>query len=271
MLAVLFVAVLNLPESVSRAVKHSVREALAPLQDALAGFWRSVHEGVESARGLGTIYEENKRLAGEVATLQNTVNDLRSLERVNNDLRKQLDFHARAPRALIACEIISRNPDGWWQTLRLNKGTAEGVQPDLAVISLEGLVGKTVDVSEHTADVLLIADPGCKVSAQIPRSGSFGVLSGRGPSWRGQVVCKLEFINKNVPIQAGDEVITSGLGGIFPKGLRIGYVDRVVMDESGLYQRAEVISKADIGALQYVFVVKTPRVDGLFETGAAAK
>ena len=229
-----------------------------------------MHEGASHVRGLGSLFTENQRLAGEVTRLQGDVRELKALAQENDALRRQLQFLQRVPRSLMACEVIARDQDGWWQAIRLNKGSKDTVQKDLAVVSVEGLVGKTVDVSENTAEVLLISDPSCKVAAQISRTGSFGILSGRGPSWRGQVICKMEFINKSIPIQAGDEVITSGLGGIFPKGLLIGYVDKVFMDHSGLYQHADIISKSDLGRLQYAFVVKG-KPTGLYETAEVVK
>jgi rod shape-determining protein MreC len=125
----------------------------------------------------------------------------------------------------------------------------------MAVVTPDGLVGKTVDVSLRTADVLLLSDPNCKVSARIARTGTFGLVSGTGPARDGAMLCRMEFINKDVPIRAGDQVLTSGLGGVFPPGLLVGYVDAVDLDESGLYQRADVVPRADLGRLTYVFVV----------------
>ena len=124
-------------------------------------------------------------------------------------------------------------------------------------MTAEGLIGRTVEVSEHTADVLLVSDPACKVAVRIPRTSTFGVLAGRGPSWRGETLCRVDFVNKNAALKPGDEVVTSGLGGTFPKGLLVGYVgDQVFADRSGLYQQADVISRARLGQLQYAFVVK---------------
>jgi rod shape-determining protein MreC len=188
--------------------------------------------------------------------LQAEVRSLKDLEQENQRLREQMAFAQRDRRHLIPCEVIGRDSEGWWQTLRLNKGLAEGLTTNLAVVSVGGLVGKVISASTHSADVLLISDPACRVSAQVLRTGSFGVVSGRGPSWKGQVLSRMEFINKNTPILAGDEVVTSGLGGIFPKGLLIGYVDKVYLDRSGLYQHADVITRADLGSLQYVFVLR---------------
>lgn len=255
-MAVLLAALLNLPSPIGDRVKNAVRSALAPFQESMAGVLRRLREGWATVRGLGGLAAENQRMAAEIARLLGEVRDLKALERENEQLRAVLGFASRAQRDLIPAEIIARGRDGWWQTVRINKGAVHGVQTNMAVISVEGLVGRIVSVSAGAADVLLISDPTCKVAAQILRTGSFGILAGRGPQWDGSVVCRMEFINKNVPIRPGDEVITSGLGGVFPRGLLIGYVDRVATDRSGLYQYADVISKADIGTLEYVFVVR---------------
>ena len=260
-LLALLLAVLNLPPAASLRVKNLVRETIAPLQESATRLLRSVREGVASVRGLGGLVQENERLSREVVRLQARQREGKVLLLENEDLRRQLGFARRSASALVAGEVIARSRDGWWTTLRINRGAADGLQPEQAVVSMEGLVGKTVSVSERTADVLLLSDPTCSVSAQILRTGSFGLVSGRGPSWEGQVVCRMEFINKNVQILPGDEVVTSGLGGIFPKGLLIGYVDRVTTDRSGLYQYADIISQADLGTLQYVFAVKQSASD----------
>ena len=260
-LLALLLAVLNLPPAASQSVKNLVRETIAPLQESMTDVLRSLREGVASVRGLGGLVDENKRLSQEVVRLLAQQRENKVLQRENEDLRRQLGFVARAAEDLVAGEVVSRSRDGWWSTLRINKGASDGLKPEQAVISMDGLVGKTVSVSERTADVLLLSDPTCRVAAQILRTGSFGLVAGRGPSWDGQVVCRMEFINKNVPIVPGDEVITSGLGGVFPKGLLIGYVDRVYTDRTGLYQYADIISQADLGLLHYVFAVTRVSAD----------
>lgn len=255
-LAAVLLAVLNLPASVSQRVKSVLREGLAPLQQAVTGVTRKLSETGRAIRGIGDMADENRLMAAELVYLRNEVRDLKPLEEENLELRRQLEFTRRSPRKLIACEVIARDISGWWHTIRLNRGTGDGVVADMAVVTLDGLVGKTIQVSSRTADVLLISDPSCRVSARIARTGSFGVVVGTGETGGGRVVCVMEFMNKNVPILEGDEVLTSGLGGVFPKGLLIGYVERVYRDEAGLFQRADVVPKADLGVLTYVFAVQ---------------
>jgi rod shape-determining protein MreC len=249
---------LNLPNAVSGQAKAALREGISPLQGALAGLSRWIRESVRSVRGIGGLMSDNQQLAAELVRLRNEVRDLRSLSKENAELREQLQFVAQAKRRLIAGEVIARDITGWWETIRLNKGSGDGVSMDMAVIASDGLIGKTVDVSSRTCDVLLISDPYCKVSARIARTGAFGIVAGNGPARSGQAACQMEFINKNAPALPGDEVVTSGLGGIFPKGLLIGYVDKTDMDGTGLFQRADIIPKADLGMLTYVFVVAEP-------------
>lgn len=254
-LGAVLLVVLNLPASVSDRAKGMLREGIAPLQGALSGFSRWIGESVRSVRGIGGLVRENQQMSAELVRLRNEVRDLRSLIQDNAELREQLQFTTQAKRQLTPCEVIARDITGWWETIRLSKGLSDGVSMDMAVMTSDGLIGKTVDVSARTCDVLLISDPACKVSARIVRTGAFGVVAGIGPAKAGQAACQMEFINKNVPVLPGDEVVTSGLGGVFPKGLLIGYVDKIYKDETGLFQRADIIPKADLGMLTYVFVV----------------
>jgi len=255
-LGILLLVLLNLPTGLSRNIKAMVREGLAPLQGLVSGTSHKALETLESVRGIGGLVAENQQMAGELVRLRNEVNHLKSLETENISLRQQLRFTQDSSRHLIPAEVIARDISGWWHTLRVGSGSADGVELNRAVVTLDGLVGRTVGVSPRTADVLLLSDPTCRVSARISRTGSFGIVTGRGRSNRGQVICQMEFINKDAPVRIGDEVLTSGLGGVFPSGLLIGYVDRVVLDESGLYQRALVLPKADLGSVSYVFVVE---------------
>jgi rod shape-determining protein MreC len=254
-LGAVLLVVLNLPASVSGRAKAMLREGIAPLQGALSGFSRWVGESVRSVRGIGGLLRENQQMSAELVRLRNEVRDLQALSQDNAELREQLQFTAQTKRRLTPCEVIARDITGWWETIRLSKGVSDGVSMDMAVITSDGLIGRTVDVSARTCDVLLISDPGCKVSARIVRTGAFGVVEGSGPAKSGQAACQMGFINKNVPVLPGDEVVTSGLGGVFPKGLLIGYVDKIYKDETGLFQRADILPKADLGILTYVFVV----------------
>ncbi len=253
------IVALNLPESVSDRGKAAIREFLAPLQGLVTSVGQNVGQGVDAIRGLGDLALDNRNMAAELTRLRSELRYLEALEQENIELREQLGYLRRPDRELIPAEVIARDISGWWHSLRIGKGLAEGVEPQMAVVTPDGLLGRTMNVSAGTSDVLLISDPSCRVSAYLPRVQTYGITSGRGLSVRGLPMVRMEFINKDKEIRAGDEVVTSGLGGTYPRGILIGYVERVVMDDSGLYQMADIVPASDIGRLAYCFVVaETP-------------
>ncbi len=254
-IGVVLLVTLNLPNAAGRALKSTTRELLAPIQRVIASYTRRLADAGEAIRGWGGLPERNRELQVEVLALRHQVREAESMERENLLLRQQLGFARRSAHTLLACEVIARDISGWWQTLRIDHGGSPDIRPGLAVISSEGLAGKVTEVSAKTAEVLLISDPTCKVSVQVGDSSAYGVLTGQGLSWRGTVLCRLDLINKNIPVRPGDPVYTSGLGGVFPKGLLVGQVEDVTPDESGLFQTATVRPKASLGDLGVVFVI----------------
>lgn len=253
----LLLVILNLPEPVSGRVKGFVRDAVAPLQALVTDASRQGRETIKLARGVSQLMSENQRQAGEIARLRLRLNELESLEDETLKLRHLLGFRNQTPRRLLACEVLGRDASGWWQTLRLDKGQTDGVQTDMAATTPEGLIGRVISATAHTCDVLLISDPKCKISALINRSQALGIIIGNGMTAQGLPAGRMEFINmdRRHPVQNGDEVVTSGLGGVFPKNLLIGRLENVRTNESGLYAEADVVIAADLGALDYVFVV----------------
>lgn len=265
---------LNLPAAVSDWTKSLVRGSVAPLQHVLGAVTLRFGESVTVFRGLGGMIRKNREMAEELIQLRTRVRALESAENENLRLRSELHFAQRSSRHLIPCEVIGRDTSGWWHSIRLSGGSRDGIFRDSAVITSDGLVGRTAEVSKRVSDVLLISDPACKVSAQISRTGAHGILEGTGSPFDGHARCRMRFINKNIPARAGDEVVTSGLGMIYPQGLLIGYVEKVYLDSGGLYQYADVIPKANLGMLTYVFVVSEEEdtmADLLRETGPIRK
>ncbi len=252
-------AMMNLPDSASRRVKGAVRDGISPLQAVLRGGVHELQEIFRYVRGLGDLALENRALSEEIVYLRGEMRMAHELERDNQMMRDLLGFVQRFPNKLISCEVIGRDSTGWWQTARLDKGALSGVAEDRAVITPKGLIGRTVSVSDRTADVLLLSDPSCKVSVRLARSGTFGVAAGLGTKPGEQPACRMDYISKTADVAEGDEVVTSGLGGLFPKGLLVGNVVRVELDKAGLYQTAWIDSAADLGELEYGFVAATEK------------
>ncbi|MFT5124906.1 MAG: rod shape-determining protein MreC [Kiritimatiellia bacterium] len=255
MLCVILLIALIMPNSFSRGTQNVAREGMAPVQGLVASTSFRIKSAYRAIRGWGGLPDENKKLSEQVVILQNRVNELESLALQNTQLRQQLGFRSKSPNRMIASEVIGRDISGWWQTVRLAKGSRHGIQVNQAVVTADGLVGRVSVVSPRTCDVLLISDPSCRVHAELENSGSYGVLHGKGPSVNGDVICRMDLINKAMDIREKTAVRTSGLGGIFPPDVLIGYVTRVERDASGLYQEAEILPAVDLSELNFVFVI----------------
>lgn len=272
---IVLLVILNLPAAVSGRLKGFVRDAMAPLQELVVSASQQGQETIKLARGVSQLMNENQRQAGEIARLRLRLNELEGLEDETRKLRNLLAYRSREPRHLLACEVLGRDVSGWWQTVRLDKGLNDGVRADMAVATPEGLIGRVLSATARTCDILLISDPKCKVSALVARSQAFGIISGNGVTAQGLPVCHMEFINmdRRHPVQNGDEVVTSGLGGVFPKDLLVGRLENIKTNESGLYAEAEVVLAADLGALDYVFVVAglSPGTPSATAAGPAAE
>ena len=251
-------AMMNLPDRASSRVKGAVRDGISPLQAALRGGVRSVQDVVRYVRGVRDLALENRALSEEIVYLRGEMRVAGELERDNRMLREMLGFVRQSPNKLLSAEVIGRDGTGWWQTVRLDKGAASGVAEGRAVLTTDGLIGRTVATSDRTSDVLLLSDPSCKVSVRLKRTETFGVLSGGGGPDRGEApACRMDYVPKTASVEEGDAVVTSGLGGLFPKGLPVGRVARVEMDPAGLYQTAWIDLAADLGKLEYAFVAAT--------------
>lgn len=252
--AAVLLLILLLPDGVTLRVKGVFKRLITPVQSVVLRAGRSLKEGADTVRGFGGLAEENLRLKGEVVRLQAQARLNKNIQEENLKLRRMLNFHQRQARALIPAEVAARSISGWWQSVRLAKGIDDGILKNRAVISPDGLVGRTADVSAHTADVLLLSDPACNVSARVSRTGSFGLVAGQGVNQKGYPVARMEFIHRETPIRVGDEVVTSGLGGVFPRNILIGYIDSIQVGEGGLYQVAEIIPQAVVNLTDVVFV-----------------
>lgn len=265
LIAVLIVALLNLPLPSSLAVRAGMHDATAPFQNSMSLVSHYIHAFFSGFGHGAKIALENQALEVENAKLKSRMLQLAQFEDENRMLRRQLGFSVLSPRKLLLCEVVMRGDiTGWWHTLRLNKGSDAGVSKGMAVISTEGLVGRVTAVSRKTCDVLLIVDPSCKVACKVVRNGAFGIMQGAGISMQGKVSlemlaaakpCLIDYISTEYELKVGDVIHTSGLGNVFPEGLPVGRIGRVKLDKSGLYQEAEIIPSADIDRLKYAFVV----------------
>lgn len=241
-----------MPVETTNSLSNAIRDAFAAPQIRL----RQVKEWIRSfGRGKAELLNENKLLRVKIEELSDKIRQNKNLQDENQELRDLLKLKTTSKYRLIAAQLLARDVNGWWQMARIDKGADDGIQTDLPVITPEGLAGQIVNVSRSSSDVLFLTNPKVKIAARLARSEIFGIVRGDGVSWEGDAKCRMDFIMKGADINRADEVVTSGLGGVYPADLVIGYVENVQVDPSGLFQYAKIIPAADFRLLDMVFVV----------------
>lgn len=239
----------NLPE---RIVKDVVGVGQTMFSKP-AHFVTDIFDSIDS---LLNTYKENQQLKGrldEFATVQAEVTTLRTenaeLKEIVGKTDSLRDYNP------IQATVIARNPDQWEEKIILDKGTNSGVQENMAVITAQGLIGKVILTTPLTSTVELVStqNPNYRVSAMVIGGNEdvFGLIEGFDAE-REELLLKR--IDADIDIKEGQQVISSGLGGIFPRGLVIGEITEVAIDEFGLTKLAYVRPAADFMLLDHVMI-----------------
>ena len=245
---------LSLPPHASSRLKLAVGSWFLPLF-GLAGSVQQLPGAADDAalprrellRQLETFRRENEELrARELQTA--------AAARENDQLRALVGWQRQVPWKLKLANVVMRDPANWWRTVQIDLGSREGVRENLPVLTPEGLVGRVSSVSYTHAQVVLISDPNCKVSAIVQNPAhDVGIIGPGGPLNSSFV--GLSYLSGSATLQAGQNVLTSGLGGVFPKGIPIGQIVDARPVEFGLYTEARVKLLVNLGALEQVLVL----------------
>jgi rod shape-determining protein MreC len=218
-----------------------------------AGFWlkSNVVEFAKDLHNSRRLREENKALKDELAQLIfREKNYYQRIASTNERLEKMLEFQKKQAYELVPVEVVAYAPRNYFKIFFLGKGKKEGVEKGMVVVSAQGLVGKVIEVYPHQAKVLAILDERSKVGVRNERTRNVAILQGKGK------VCELNYLLTKASAKEGDEIVTSGLGGLFPKGILVGKISRVKKNPNRLFQEVEVVPAVDFGKLEELFVIK---------------
>jgi rod shape-determining protein MreC len=211
-----------------------------------------------SVRQLRAAREELADARAKLEDMDRVTRENLELKRQNAALAAQLDFAATLPPQRIAAEVIARDTDNLFSTITIDKGFRQGVRKGMPVVAwqgdMEGLVGKVISVTAGTSQVLPLYDPDCQVSARVDSTRDEGLVSGQGKDRPTAVMNYVKKIAKD-KIQYGDLVVTSGLGGLYPRGINIGRIRAISAPayETSLVLQVEPI--IDFDRLEYLFLV----------------
>ncbi len=199
---------------------------------------------------LVSVSKENENLKNALRIAEKKNRDKAEIALSNARLRSLLNFQKSINSEVIACEVIANDPSSLFKTVIIDKGESNRLKRGLPVVVSEGVVGQIIDVSHHYSKVLLVIDSNSAVDALIQRTRARGLIKG-GISGR----CRLEYVLRKHDIDIGDTVISSGLDGVFPKGLCLGSVSNIIKEKSGIFQDVTVSPFVDFEKLEEVLVL----------------
>jgi len=234
-----------------RLVENAALRFISPLQARLSSLANEVRENIELVREWRELKRRNEELQSQLDRLVIDYVRLKELEAENEALRRLLDFTREHPtHRYKAAMVIGRDPSGLLHYLLIDVGSAEGIREGMPVVTERGLVGRIAETGVHSSKVLLILDPASSVNAIVQGSRATGVVEG---CLEGGLV--MRYVPQGEEVSVGDIILTSGLGGNFPKGLVIGQVTSVRRRDYEVFQEIKLRPTVDFNRLEVVLVI----------------
>lgn len=225
-------------------------EILSPFQRVYYGTVRTIRDLVQNYIFLVHLREENETLRRLVVELERKNAGLAEMAIANERLRRFLNFKEEIPKPTLPAELIGEDASNWFRTITINKGSVDGVHRGMVVVAAAGLVGHVINTSRDVSKVLLITDYNSSVDAICQDSRARGIVQGKGGD-----LCDLNYVSRREDVSVANLIITSGLGGRFPKGLVVGTVTAVEKKPYGVFQKVEVTPAVNFRKLEEVFVI----------------
>ncbi len=242
---------LNLKQkSHANAFERGVQNVISPFYEASARINGAATAVWNDYLDLVNVRRENKELRASVKTLNARLLETHEAVLANERLKKLLDMKETLHIPAVAASVIGEDGAPWFKTILIDRGETDGLREGMAVVTSEGVVGQLVKVAARSSRVLLLTDNASAVAGVVERSRARGVVKGKGGGR-----CTLDFAVHNEDVKVGDRVVSSGIGGVFPKGLPVGEVTMVKKGDYGIFQTVEVRPAVNITRLEEVLVL----------------
>src|SRR5262245_60304887 len=225
-------------------------DAVVPLQKAIALPIDFVRHAWGGYAGLVDVGRDNERLARRIHELEEENLQLREALVAGGRLARIAEMRADFEVPMLPAQLVGSDVSAFFRSVLVDRGRSQGVLSGMPVISEEGVVGLVTATSERAARATLLLDRQTAIDGTVQRSRTRGIVRGRGSE-----LVEFEFVARGGDVEVGDVVITSGLDGVYPKGLRVGIVTAVSEGDSGLLRSAELAPAVDFGRLEQAFVI----------------
>lgn len=231
-------------------VGHLVLDTMAPFQAVFSWLGRSLGRTWTGYIALVDARRENEQLQTRVSGLESELVRLSEIERENARLQELLNLRAHLEGTAYGARVIARDPGPLSMTLTIDRGERDNVHRGMAVIAPQGVVGQVAESSHGASRVVLLTDHNSGIDAVVQRSRARGIVQGGTDG-----SCYMNYLSRDADVTVGDRVVTSGLDGVFPKGIVIGEVVEVGRRHRGLLQAAVVRPSVGLDRLEEVLVV----------------
>jgi rod shape-determining protein MreC len=236
-------------------LSRTVVEPLAGVQTWVSSRYVAIRDFFTAPRDLAALRQENADLEAEIARLQVQVIELQQQNSEIQILSALVDFARQNPAGdYVAASVIGRDPNPFLHYILINRGSDDGLRRGMPVVTSQGLVGRVAAVTAGAARVQLLTDPDMIVNVILQTADSTAVLQG---SLSGEI--SLDMIAQEVNVEAGDLILTSGLGGSYPEGILVGQVSGVRTRSFDLFQTASVQPVVDFSELDIVLIIRNFR------------
>ncbi len=230
---------------------------LSPVQKLFSVSAQKIDETVSFFKDSKAIRDENKKLKARVDELEKKNNELKGLEEKNERLKEAVNLKEQLNEfELVGANIIASDAGNWFNTFTIDRGSNDGLQKDNVIVTGKGLIGRITVAGPFSSKVVSIIDVDSTVSARITKTGELVRIRG-DINLKDQGLCIMDYIPPDVDISVGDSVETSGMGGIFPKGISIGKIKEVRQINSELNRYAIIKPVADFKRMEEVFALRS--------------
>jgi len=233
----------TVPHKLGLEVIGPFQTVISKVSNYAGGFW-------EKYTSLFNVREENAQLRQELLQYKTANIEYREAVATNVRLQKLLELKESLPPPTLTAEIVGKDPSLWFRTLTINRGSSDGVQKGMPVITVEGVVGQVLTSSPNYSKVLLATDPNSAIDVITQKTRVQGIVKGLGRDAFG-----LYYVLKSAEVEKDDYVLTSGLGGVFPKGLMVGTVSEITTSRRGMFQNIEIEPAVDFSQLEYLIII----------------
>ena len=253
--ALLALVLLNLPARTTEQLKLAVSSIFLPLF-GVAGSAHSAAERVgNNVIPRSILVEQVDRLQRENEQLKIRLIQSEAALRENERLRAFIGWQKQRRWTTRLARVVGRDPANWWRAVQINLGSRDGLQENLPVLTADGLVGRVGTVGFATSQVVLVGDPNCHVAALVKETRENGVIAPSTSPTMDAAIVDLTYLSRSSQMQPGQEVVTSGLGGIFPKDIPVGVIVDHQSIDYGLYTQARVKMHVNVNRLEEVWVL----------------